>query len=290
MIIVNMACGLANRMFQYAFYLSLKERGYNVKVDFYKSATLPHENVPWNDIFPYAEIDQVSNFRVLILGGGANFLSRLRRKYLPSLTNVITMSTAFDTDLQIDDDRKDKYIIGVFQSAAMVEGVCKKVKQCFSFLPFTDLRHLQLEKEMQECESVAIHVRKGNDYQQRIWYQNTCTMDYYRKAIAEIKGKVKDPRFYVFTDNADWVRRNFTDFDYKMVEGNPVYGWGSHFDMQLMSRCKYNIISNSTYSWWGAYLNANRNKIVICPNIWFNPESCNEYTSCKLLCKGWIAL
>ena len=285
-----MACGLANRMFQYAYYLSLKEKGYDAKVDFYKAAALAHENVLWNEIFPHAKIEQVSIFKVFILGGGANMVSRFRRKYLPSSTNVITMSTAFDTDLHINDDKKDKYIIGVFQNAGIVESVSKKVKQSFSFSPFTDKRNIFLEKEMQGCESVAIHVRKGDDYLQRIWYQNTCPVEYYRNAVAEMKSRIKYPRFYVFTDNTDWVRKYFTEFDYKLVEGNPVYGWGSHFDMQLMSRCKHNIISNSTYSWWGAYLNANKNKIVICPNIWFNPDSCEEYKSGKLLCNRWIAL
>ena len=143
---------------------------------------------------------------------------------------------------------------------------------------------------MQECESVAIHVRKGDDYRQRIWYQNTCPVEYYRNAVEEMKSRLKEPRFYVFTDNPDWVREHFTDFEYTLVDGNPVSGWGSHFDMQLMSCCKHNIISNSTYSWWGAYLNGNNDKIVICPNIWFNPDSCDEYTSGKLLCKGWLAL
>lgn len=285
-----MACGLANRMFQYAFYLSLKEKGCDVKVDFYKSATLAHENVLWNDIFPNAKIDQASTFKVFMLGGGANIISRLRRKYMPSSTKVITMSTAFDIDLRIDDDRKDKYVIGVFQNAAVVESAGQRIQECFSFRPFTDERNIGLEKEMQECESVAIHVRKGDDYRQRIWYQNTCPVEYYRSAVAEMKRKLKEPRFYVFTDNADWVKEHFADFEYKLVEGNPVSGWGSHFDMQLMSRCKHNIISNSTYSWWGAYLNTNSNKIVICPNVWFNPDSCDEYTSSKLLCKGWVAL
>lgn len=285
-----MACGLANRMFQYAFYLLLKERGYDAKVDYYKSAKLAHEDVQWNDIFPHAKLDQAPAFKVLMLGGGANIISRFRRKYLPSSTNVITMSTAFDTDLHIDDKTQDKYIIGVFQNACVVESVGNLVKQCFLFRPFADERNIRLEKEMQACESVAIHVRKGDDYRQRIWYQNTCPVEYYRNAVAEMKNRLKEPRFYVFTDNPDWVRAHFTGFEYELVDGNPVSGWGSHFDMQLMSRCKHNVISNSTYSWWGAYLNGNNNKIVICPDIWFNPDSCDEYTSGKLLCKGWLAL
>lgn len=124
----------------------------------------------------------------------------------------------------------------------------------------------------------------------RVWYQETCPLDYYRKAIAYIKEKVDNPKFYVFADNPAWVTEHFNEFDYTLIEGNPPAGWGSHFDMQLMSYCKHNIISNSTYSWWGAFLNKNPEKIVILPHQWFNPKSCEESTSEKVQCKGWVAL
>ena len=99
-----------------------------------------------------------------------------------------------------------------------------------------------------------------------------------------------NPRFFVFADNKEWVKEYFTGFEYTLVDGNPGDGWGSHFDMQLMSLCKHNIISNSTYSWWGAFLNASSKKVVIIPKVWFNPDSCDDFTSEKLLCKGWIQL
>ena len=88
----------------------------------------------------------------------------------------------------------------------------------------------------------------------------------------------------------EWVKENFNDFDYTLVEGNPIAGYGSHYDMQLMSLCRHNILSNSTYSWWGAFLNRNPDKTVVLPDIWFNPESCQEYTSKPVRCEGWIAL
>lgn len=144
-IIVNMACGLANRMFQYSYYLFLRHQGYHVQVDFYHSAKLAHEKVAWNDIFPEAKIDQASSWDVLRLGGGSGTLSRIRRRYLPFLTGVVNMPTAFDADLPIS-DKKSQYIIGVFQNAKIVETVEKDVKHCFTFQPFTDERNRKLEK------------------------------------------------------------------------------------------------------------------------------------------------
>lgn len=288
-IIVNMACGLANRMFQYTYYLFLKKKGYNALVDFYHSAKLAHEKVEWNDIFPEARIEQASFLDVFKLGGGTDILSKIRRKYLSYLSGVINMPTAFDADLPVN-SKESQYIIGVFQNAAMVESVEEDVRHCFTFQPFTDERNRILQNEMEGCDSVAIHVRKGKDYAKRVWYQNTCPEEYYQKAIQLMAEKVDHPKFYVFTDNPEWVKNHFKGFAYTLVEGNPASGWGSHFDMQLMSVCKHNIISNSTYSWWSAFLNEHPQKIVIAPRVWFNPNSCAEFTSERILCKNWLTV
>ena len=288
MIIVNIACGLANRMFQYSYYLYLKKMGYDAKVDFYKTAKLEHENVAWNSIFPNAPIQQASVWEVFKTGGGSDMISKIRRRYFSFSCNMKTLS-AFEAPLP-EKNSHSVYMMGVFQNAEMVETVRDEVLKAFMFQPFIDRHNLDLMKEIQSCRSVAIHVRKGKDYMSRIWYQQTCPIAYYQKAIKLIEEKIKDPRFYVFTDNPEWVKENFRDFEYTLVQGNPIAGYGSHFDMQLMSLCQHNILSNSTYSWWGAFLNRNQSPIVICPEIWFNPNSCKEYTSRQIRCKGWITL
>lgn len=287
-VIVNIACGLANRMFQYSYYLYLKKLGYDVWVDFYRTAKLEHENVAWNSIFPNAPIQQASAWDVFLMGGGSNLVSRMRRRYLPFTCHVKTLS-AFEAPLP-EKSGNSVYMMGVFQNAKMVETVYNEVLDVFAFQPFADAYNLSLMREMQSCESVAIHVRKGKDYQARIWYQETCPVEYYQKAIRLMKEKIPHPKFYVFADNKEWVKENFNDFDYTLVEGNPIAGYGSHYDMQLMSLCRHNILSNSTYSWWGAFLNRNPDKTVVLPDIWFNPESCQEYTSRPVRCEGWIAL
>lgn len=288
MIIVNIACGLANRMFQYSYYLYLKKMGYDAKVDFYKTAKLEHENVAWNSIFPNAPIQQASVWEVFKTGGGSDVISKIRRRYFSFSCNVKTLS-AFEAPLP-DKNSHSVYMMGVFQNATMVETVRDEVLKAFMFQPFVDHHNIELIKEVQSCQSVAIHVRKGKDYMSRVWYQQTCSPTYYHNAIKLIEEKIKNPRFYVFTDNSEWVKENFKDFEYTLVQGNPIAGYGSHFDMQLMSLCRHNILSNSTYSWWGAFLNRNQSPIVICPEIWFNPNSCKEYTSRQIRCKGWITL
>ena len=287
--IVNIACGLANRMFQYSYYLYLKKHGYNVKVDAYNSGTLAHEKVDWQRIFPNAPIYQANKIKCFMMGGGNDLVSRFRRKYMSSTTKVLYMPTAF-TAILPNVSEGSKYIIGVFQNAKAVNEVRNEVLKRFSFAPLSDNYNKTVFEKINGCNSIGIHIRKGNDYQSRIWYQNTCPLDYYKQAVAEISSRIDNPQFFIFADNKQWVKDNFKWLDYTLVDGNPGAGYGCHFDMQLMSYCKHNIISNSTYSWWGAFLNNNNDKIVIMPKIWFNPESCDDYTSNNLLVEGWIQI
>lgn len=284
---VNLACGLANRMFQYAYFLYLKEKGYDAYTDAYSGGRLAHEQVEWNRIFPAAELRQVGGWQSFLAGGGNDIVSRLRRRFWPSSTRVLQMPTAFSVE---EPSREAQYIIGVFQNAAMVESIRPAVERAFSFAPFADERNRTLALEMQQTESVAIHVRKAADYQSRVWYQHTCPVTYYEKAVAHMQQHLDNPHFYVFTDNKEWVREHLTGFSYTLVEGNPSSGWGQHFDMQLMSLCRHNILSNSTYSWWAAWLNHHAQKQVIIPEVWFNPESTENYTSAPVLCEGWTAI
>jgi hypothetical protein len=286
--IVSMACGLANRMFQYSYYLYLKKHGWEVAIDFYENSKLPHEKVDWRHIFPKATFETAPKLDVWLKGGGAYTLSKIRRHYFPWTTRVLEMLTAFQVEIP---SKNGLYIMGVFQNAEMVETVKDEVLRIFVFPPFTSGNNFRLMQEMQKNDqSVAIHVRKGKDYLNNTLYQNTCEIEYYIKAINFLKEKLNNPQFYVFTDSPEWVKRNFKFIDYILVEDNPCVGWGNHFDMQLMSYCHHNIISNSTYSWWGAFINQYKNKIVICPKAWFNPKSCLEWNSQSICCKDWISM
>ncbi len=282
---VNLACGLANRMFQYSYYLWLRQKGWVADADFYTASKLAHEQVPWSRIFPNATYPQASKFSVFLRGGDASFVSRFRRKFLMATTKVEQMPTAFTAK---EPTGNNHYMIGVFQNAQMVEEVAVEVRKAFAFQPYTE--NPELLEAIQAEGSIGIHVRKGKDYASRIWYQNTCSVDYYRRAIEHMKAHVKSPKIFVFTDNPEWVKEHFKGTDYTLVEGHPTAGYGCHYDMQLMSLCHHLILSNSTYSWWGAFLNERADKNIIIPTVWFNPDSTPDFTSAPIRCKGWIGL
>lgn len=286
-----MAGGLANRMFQYCMSLYLRRKGYEVYVDNnYKATKWKMEDIDWERIFPNAKILQASNSLIFNYGGGYDCFSKIRRHYLSFTASVYEMPNAFYIPSEEDLERS-QYLIGIYQSAEMIDEIKDLVVTDFIFSKFTDKSNSDLEREMRGCNSVAIHVRKGKDYLIRPNYLGTCPMEYYLQAIEYLRKFVKNPRFYVFTDNQEWVKTNFKGIDYHLVDNNPSIGWGNHFDMQLMSCCKHNIIANSTYSWWGAYLNENPEKIVIGPKYWFNADM-DRYKNLqnKTLSKDWVAL
>lgn len=112
--------------------------------------------------------------------------------------------------------------------------------------------------------SCAIHVRRG-DYVGN-YFHEVCSMKYYNDAILEVKNKTNVDFFLVFSDDIDWCKQNFP-VDFVFIEDN-----FDTEDLFLMSMCKHNIIANSSMSWWGSWLNANPDKIIIVPNKWFGPK------------------
>lgn len=96
-------------------------------------------------------------------------------------------------------------------------------------------------------------------------FGEVCTVKYYLKSIRKVEEKISEPVFFVFSDDIDWVKQNFTFNKVYFVDWNK--GQNSFWDMYLMSQCSANIIANSTFSFWGAYLNKN-NPFVIYPQKW----------------------
>lgn len=123
--------------------------------------------------------------------------------------------------------------------------------------------------EIENSNSIAIHVRRGDytDNKVKHIYGNICTENFYINAIGEIRRKVANPRFFIFSDDTEYVEELFGTMEKTIISCNK--GKNSFFDMYLMAHCKHMIIANSTFSCWAAYLNTN-NPIVICPRKWRN--------------------
>lgn len=185
------------------------------------------------------------------------------------------------------DEKGALYLDGYWQVWQHLESIKEVLWSDFSFQGELGIEAKLLLQGIKSEESVSLHIRRGdyvNDSRVNEAH-GVCSMEYYRQAVDLIAKRVVNPVFFVFSDDIEWVRENLV-LDY------PVYyeDGGSERPcaeaMTLMSQCKHNIIANSTFSWWGAYLNQNAEKIVIAPSSWY----ALEVESKDLLPEGWVKL
>lgn len=159
---------------------------------------------------------------------------------------------------------------GYWQSERYFSDVSDRVRKEFSFNNPPSGRNDEILDEVAACNAVSFHVRRG-DYVADPATNAThgvCSLDYYYRAIDYIRERVSNPSFFLFSDEPKWVRKNLEfDGSTTVVDHNgPDAGCE---DLRLMSHCQHHIIANSSFSWWGAWLNPNRNKIVVAPKRWF---------------------
>jgi hypothetical protein len=145
-----------------------------------------------------------------------------------------------------------------------------------------------LLSEIQSGNSISLHIRRG-DYQTKegLNIHGACDMEYYNKAVEFIASEISMPVFYIFSDDPAWVRQNLNlAYPLKVIDINNDDT--NYEDLRLMANCKHNI-ANSTFSWWGAWLNENSNKIVITPKRWFADVELEKRSS-SIIPEGWIRL
>jgi hypothetical protein len=166
--------------------------------------------------------------------------------------------------------RGDLFLDWYFQSEKYFLKYADIIRSDFEVIIAPSLQNQWMMKQIQSVNSVSLHVRRG-DYvanfrtNQTHW---TCSMDYYKKAISYISKHVETPVFFVFSDDIQWAKKNI-DTGYKQFFVDFNDASQNHEDIRLMANCKHNIIANSTFSWWGAWLNSNTSKIVVAPAQWF---------------------
>lgn len=302
MIAVNINAGLANQMFHYAFGRGLIAKGLDVVYDqtnFKPRKQWSFESIHLQDAFPDIEIKQMpeGHFKWVCMEhtDAVNWKKKYAAK-IRKLSNligyekyIIEPSYGYNEGMERLATKNCIYR-GFWQSEKYFKHCEKDIRKQFTFLAFDEPQNIDVAKKMASENSVAIHLRKGKDYlQSDLMGKNLCGADYYMRAIEYIREQVDNPVFYVFTDNPDWLKENLRSFDYTLVDWNEVSGKRSFRDMQLMSCAKHNIIGNSTFSWWGAWLNPNSNKIVIAPNKFFNVTS-DFFAKQDVVCESWVKL
>lgn len=179
------------------------------------------------------------------------------------------------------------YLAGYWQSEKYFSDASETIRADFTFRQPLSEQNAEMAERIGQGMSVSLHVRRG-DYASNPKTNTAhglCSLEYYRAAVLHMAEHIERPEFFVFSDDIAWVKANLEiDFPCWYVDHNQ--GTESYNDMRLMSLCRHHIIANSSFSWWGAWLNRDPDKIVVAPRRWF----ANGKRSEDLLPASWVSL
>ena len=272
MIIVQLKGGLGNQLFQYAAARRLSLMlGVPLKLDI--------SGYKWRSQRTY-ELDQfcieagIAKTWEVLLWRVPDFLTRITRPL--GLLPRLVMEKSFEFDSAILHIQDGRYLEGYWQSYRYCADVAPQIRRELAVrTPPPDADRTLLER-MRECESVCLHVRRG-DYASNLaalQYHGLCTPEYYRTAVEGLAAQLHAPELFVFSDDMPWVKQHLrfelptTYVEHHGVDSAPL-------ELQLMAGCRHFVIANSSLSWWAAWLTANENPIVYAPRRWFADPAIN---------------
>jgi hypothetical protein len=259
MVIAKIYGGLGNQMFQYAMARSLA-------IEKKKKIVLDISRFDNYKLHKYS----LQHFNIK-----AKFYKEPNR-YLKKIQNFLFKKATY-TEINFGFDNRvfklrGDYIFldGYFQSEKYFSKYKDEIRRDFEIKSKLKFETQDIINYINTVNSVSLHIRRGDYVNNPKHYIDT--ESYYQKAVEIIESKVKNPVFFIFSDDMDWVKSNLSlKYETVFVDFNDAL---SNFeDLKLMSTCQHNIITNSSFSWWGAWLNKNENKIVIAPKKWFNDDT-----------------
>lgn len=287
--IVNIIGGLGNQMFEYAMYLALKdahpEENIKVCTRSFRGYGL-HNGLEIERIFRIKLIEASiwDLFRVAYI-----FLNyrmwQIMLHVMPKRRSMTSGTTQIPFSYN-EVTRKDSvFYDGYWQNEGFFKPIRKKILETYSFPAFKDKRNENVAERLINNSSVSIHIRRGDYLNDPVWF--VCTLEYYKRSLYYIFSKDKVDLICVFSDDIQWCKDNLKEIvgniEIEYVDWNK--GSNSFRDMQLMTYCKHNIIANSSFSWWGAWLGQRDGKIVVAPKGWVNKEIVNNP-----ICENWVSL
>lgn len=284
--IVEMRGGLGNQMFQAALYLAFREKNIPVLADlsFYDSGR--QERELGLDFFPELSLELADADAAAALRGYGyhdSVWKKVKRKLHPAKPCVYEEDVRKGFQPEVFDQR-ERYLSGYWQCEKYFAEYRKDILASFRFPAVREGSHCQeLEQQiLREDQPVSLHVRRGDYLDERYAnvYRDVCTEQYYRNAMKCMETVFPDCHFFVFSDDMSWCREHFEGENLTFVDCNQ--GKESPYDMYLMSICRHNIIANSSFSWWGAWLNQNEQKMVLAPERWFH-----HMDVCDQICESW---
>lgn len=285
MIIAKLAGGLGNQLFQYAAAKALAlNRGVEVKLDI---SSYSADGLRKPELENFAADVTLASTEEINSRKAKNSFERLKSRLTPYPRKKFYKEPHFHFDENFFRLPGDVYIQGYFQSEEYFLSYRSEIVQDFRLTADVDLRSLAATvAAVPTAQSVAVHIRRG-DYKDPALMQvhGLLPMTYYRQAIQLMKQKLTSPVFFLFSDD---VQASLTDLQMPGIIPVSGYTTSNHLhDFYLMSQCRHNIIANSSFSWWAAWLNQHPDKIVIAPKAWFNKGPKDTY---DLIPGSWLTI
>lgn len=293
MLVANLIGGLGNQMFQYASAWALaSEHGMELKLDISDFHRFPPRRYLLDHFRVDAVIAQPSE--LARFDKDSNRLRAATRNVVATLrgnnrVGRTILERGFPWQKIQLDPSVDTLLIGYWQSERYFLSVAQKVRQAFTLKAPADDRTQRLLEDIDRHAAISLHVRRG-DYAANPVVQakhGLLGLDYYAAAVGHMLSLESEAKFYVFSDEMDWVRANLpiaAPVEYVDLNGPDQ----PQEDLRLMSRCRHHIIANSSLSWWGAWLNPSPGKVVVAPRQWFTPESKRDARD--IVPQAWIRL
>lgn len=292
MIISNLFGGLGNQMFQYAVCRSLALRNsttFRLDVTRVESYDV-HQGFELHRVFAGPmEIASETDIQNILGWQSSPTIRRIlmRQKLTVFRRQGLVVEPHFEYWAGLSSAPRDSYLVGYWQSEKYFKDVEQIIRADLTFRTPLSAQNEQIANLMAQGSAVSLHVRRG-DYvsnPKTNATHGTCSLEYYQAAIRCMADKVGSPQFYIFSDDIQWVKEHLKlEFPCLYIEHNT--GNESYNDMRLMSLCQHHIIANSSFSWWGAWLNASEEKLVIAPQKWF----VNDRFTKDLYPDSWVKL
>ena len=270
MIVVRLCGGLGNQLFQYATGRRLADsRGAELVLDLAWYERTPSFNTPRK-----YELDRYP-VRARTTTATEDWSCRLHGVRLLRSVPIVRRwrnfrERSFDFDPSVLSLPDDTYLDGYWQSDRYFADVSDAIRVEATPRSPAGTQDRRVGEAIAATSAVSVHVRRGDYVSQRAAaaFHGTCSPDYYRAALAMIVRHVPNPHFFVFSDDVDWARRHIAPLGpIVFVDHN---GPDAAFqDLRLMASCKHHVIANSSFSWWGAWLNPQTDKVVVAPKLWF---------------------
>lgn len=303
MIIVKLVGGLGNQMFQYAAGRNIvKNHSVKLKLDIgaylntYNNKVLKYGLKNLRVIEEFATNDEIKILKNVTPTNVFSIKISLILKYFKIRDNYFNKASHFieslgnKTCIIMNIKADNIYLDGWFANEHYFKEIRNDLLNEFSLREKLDKKNISILQKICELNSVSVHFRRG-DYAKGIHnsYFKLLDYEYYNEAVKYISQRISNPCFFVFSDDIKWAEENikFPSKTY-FIDNNEE---AEYKDLYLMRCCKHQIIANSTFSWWAAWLNNFPEKIVVAPNIWYNDKNAqNDYLTNGFIPKSWVKL